>query len=212
MTRTSTCAAGIRTAQMQWARFAGVPLRSVPPVRPRPDYSRCYTDNLFEPLSSAMLDHLRRGDGNELDDDGVRPAKMAALHSSYAMACNFFHYWQWRDRPRLHALAGACSGPAVTDFRHLDVPQLLKHLLGLRRRSAERPAHLMYLYFDGTGDEGRLHREEVAYFGVQAAADLVGFSALSYQTVMARLDVHRAGHPAWFDYMTKRDFGAPAVV
>ena len=91
------------------------------------------------------------------------------------------------------------------------MPQLLKHLLGLRRRSAERSTQLVYLYFDGPGDEGRLHREEVARFGVQAAADRVGFSAPSYQTVMTRLDIHRAEHPAWFDYMTKRYFGAAAV-
>ena len=43
-----------------------------------------------------------------------------------------------------------------------------------------------------------------------AQNDDVAFSALSYQEVMERLASHRATHPSWFAYMTRRYFTGDA--
>jgi hypothetical protein len=70
-------------------------------------------------------------------------------------------------------------------FRFLDVPQLLKHALGLARKEAGAYA-LCYIYFDLHGPERERHADEVARF-----RDLVGgeirFSALTYQQLFDRL-------------------------
>jgi len=53
-------------------------------------------DNLFVDLSDAARAEFAAGDGGELGSPTAR-GKMQALHSSSAMACNFFEYWRGRD-------------------------------------------------------------------------------------------------------------------
>jgi hypothetical protein len=52
--------------------------------------------NLLEPLSACSRRDLGAGDGSELGKGGGR-GKIQALHSSAALACNFFDYWRGRD-------------------------------------------------------------------------------------------------------------------
>jgi len=52
--------------------------------------------NLFEPLSACSRRDLASGDGSELGKSDGR-SKIQALHSSSALACNFFDYWRGRD-------------------------------------------------------------------------------------------------------------------
>ncbi len=111
----------------------------------------------------------------------------------------------WNGRPHVRSLAEACC-TGNSGYQHLGVPQLLKHLLGLRRRGAGRQTHLLYLYFDGTGAAAERHRDEISRFGSAVASDGVGFSAVSYQTVMARLAPYRDHHRSWFEYMSTRYF------
>ncbi len=284
-----TCVRDLREAQLRWATKACLPRVDAPAGQPRSYYLRDYSLNLLEPLSPDTQRRFEAADGNELAHDGKRPAKMAALHSSSALACNFFHYWQsrdlvglvldacglpvegitrfaletklpidtrfkyppnldacvtyanestvalsgieckfcepfagkrttlsakyldhaltplWKERPALLALAETCTGQD-SGYVHLDVPQLLKHLLGLRKQSLGRPTHLLYLYFDHKGPAATRHRDEIQRFTSVTRADDVGFSALSYQAVMAQLAPHRATHPLWFQYMTARYF------
>src|SRR5262249_54846211 len=54
-------------------------------------------------------------DGNEFSRRGEKPAKIAALHSSSALAVNFFDYWRHRDKSALAAL-GPRNGP-ITQVR-----------------------------------------------------------------------------------------------
>ena len=53
--------------------------------------------NLRQCLSTRALDGYANGDGSELKDTSRGPAKMKALHSSAALAANFFDYWTDRD-------------------------------------------------------------------------------------------------------------------
>jgi len=61
------------------------------------DSSGCYTKaldaNLFQPMHSDTLADFQRGSGDELGENGRR-GKMQALHSSSALAVNFFDYWR----------------------------------------------------------------------------------------------------------------------
>jgi hypothetical protein len=56
----------------------------------------------------------------------------------------------WDGIPALRAIAGRCCDSNVEDFTHLDVPQLLKHVLGLRRRTGPHGC-LSYRYYDPFG-------------------------------------------------------------
>lgn len=68
-------------------------------------YLRTVEVNLFQPLSEAARNAFALGSGNELFDTASRPAKMRALHSSSALAVNFFDYWTVKDsRPLASAL------------------------------------------------------------------------------------------------------------
>ncbi len=63
-------------------------------------YVENLAENLFEPLKQDSLDEFIRGRGDELE------SKMLALHSSSALVVNLFHYWRYRDVPRLAVSMG----------------------------------------------------------------------------------------------------------
>lgn len=54
-------------------------------------------ENLYQPMSARALHAFSMGSGSELLDTALRPAKMKALHSSAALAVNFFDYWADRE-------------------------------------------------------------------------------------------------------------------
>lgn len=56
-------------------------------------YLQTYAENLFRPLSEMALTSFEKGSGSELVGRDGAPAKMRALHSSSALAVNFFDYW-----------------------------------------------------------------------------------------------------------------------
>jgi hypothetical protein len=109
----------------------------------------------------------------------------------------------WEQMPALRSLAAGCANPSSDDFRHLDAPQLLKHLLGLRRRSGAR-GNLLYLFYDVPGAEGARHCDEISRFTEATNRDGVRFTSLSYQTLLLRLSEQRTAHREWVDYMTER--------
>src|SRR5208282_586444 len=59
-------------------------------------YCGCVDDNIFRGLSLAARKDFKNGDGAELGKEGVR-GKIQALHSTSALACNWFDYWRHRD-------------------------------------------------------------------------------------------------------------------
>ena len=71
-------------------------------------YCACVDDNIFRTLSLGAREDFENGDGTELGKGGKR-GKIQALHSSSALACNWFDYW--RDK-NLEPLAQAFGKPA----------------------------------------------------------------------------------------------------
>ena len=98
----------ILEGQRAWARNAGLD-------SDRKGYLRSCEANLFQPMNvetKAAFDH---GSGSELRDSARSPAKMRALHSSSALAVNFFDPWVDEDvGPLLRALGvDGASGAAI---------------------------------------------------------------------------------------------------
>lgn len=89
--------ASLLKQQLDWAHSASL----------KPDhrgYLENYELNLQQKLSPSAREAFQNGSGTELLPTERRPAKMAALHSSSALAVNAFDYWS--DKP-LNAVADA---------------------------------------------------------------------------------------------------------
>ena len=69
-------------------------------------YCGCADDNIFQGLSEGARKDFESGDGTELGKRGER-GKIQALHSSSALACNWFDYWRGRDTTPLARAFGA---------------------------------------------------------------------------------------------------------
>ena len=99
----------IRNAQQAWARSRGIPFYSR-------GYVREVEANLWQPLSPRALQGFERGAGSELS------RHMRVLHSSSALAANFFDYWAQVDARwnRLLDVAGGSvrffQGPPLHDY------------------------------------------------------------------------------------------------
>jgi hypothetical protein len=90
----------IRVRQRAWATRTGITFD--------PDgYCACLDDNIFRGLSPGARRDFESGDGAELGTGGER-GKIQALHSSSALACNWFDYWRGHD---LQPLSRAFSVP-----------------------------------------------------------------------------------------------------
>jgi hypothetical protein len=88
----------IKARQRAWATHKGLTLD--------PDgYCTCVDDNIFQGLSPGARKDFERGDGTELGKGGGR-GKIQALHSSSALACNWFDYWRGRDLQPLSRALG----------------------------------------------------------------------------------------------------------
>jgi hypothetical protein len=83
-------------------------------------YCGCIDDNLFARLSDAARQDFDRGGGGELGEPG-QPGKIQAVHSSSALACNWFDYWRDRDLGMLSDAFGV-SDPFVTLSLEAHVP------------------------------------------------------------------------------------------
>lgn len=110
----------------------------------------------------------------------------------------------WSDIPELRRLAEQIS-PDDNDFSYLHPAQLIKHILGLKRKFGRGGFRLLYLWYDVFGIEGKLHRAEVAQFTSLAKNAHIKFHSLTYQELIAELACHeRSAHPAYIQYVTER--------
>ena len=91
-------------------------------------------------------------------------------------------------------------------FEFLDPWQLLKHALGLAKALGNEFS-LYYLYYDWAGDEAETHKREVQRFA-DRVGDEVGFKALTYQEVYARLRASGQAETDYLDYLGARYFTA----
>jgi hypothetical protein len=62
--------------------------------------------NLFQPMNEFTRKAFDNGSGSELQDTRSRPAKMKALHSSSALAVNFFDNWVGKKSSALSSVLG----------------------------------------------------------------------------------------------------------
>ncbi len=94
----------IKDAQKSWAKSNDIPFDSK-------GYVGAVEDNFRQPLSACARNAFGRGAGSELK------GKMKALHSSSALATNFFDYWTDKDRtPLLWALGIDANNAKSLDF------------------------------------------------------------------------------------------------
>jgi len=98
----------------------------------------------------------------------------------------------WTGLSNLEAFARSIS-PEDTTYHHLHPAQLVKHVLGLTRKYGKEKCRLLYLWYDGLGEAGALHRKEIGIFADVVKQDGVKFHSLSYQELIARLVRTRAG-------------------
>ena len=84
----------LKKHQRDWAEAQGL----------EPDHRGYLVDvrsNLFKPMAPRTEAAFKKGSGSELKDTPNRPAKMKALHSSSALAVNFFDFWTEQDKSAL---------------------------------------------------------------------------------------------------------------
>jgi hypothetical protein len=90
-------------------------------------------------------------------------------------------------------------------FQHLDVPQLLKHMLGLATQS--KPWHLLLVWFSDPSPAGKDMEGEIMRFRELLGSDAPRFSAITYQELWGRLR-GRLGdeHGQYRHYLQERYF------
>lgn len=137
----------------------------------------------------------------------AKPHRHAAFKPKYFPADA--PLWFGRKLPKAQQLAEDLQHER-RHFTYLDAPQLLKHTLGLKSQDFAGSS-LLYLYFDAVGPEAEEHRREITRFQQQLDAG-VGFRALTYQDLVARLAAVRAeGMGSYLEYLTSRYVGIPTV-
>src|SRR4030067_2103436 len=98
----------VKARQRVWAKNQDIDID-------RDGYCSTLEENLFHPLSKACRDEIAGGDGSELGKAGTR-GKIQALHSSTALACNFFDYWRKQELALLAAAFGLSESPCRLAF------------------------------------------------------------------------------------------------
>lgn len=95
--------------QRHWAESIGLAADSR-------GYLNTVEANLLRQLSDSTRMAFENGSGSELQDTPSRPAKMKALHSSSALAVNFFVGWMERDTSILAEALGLDSEISAIKF------------------------------------------------------------------------------------------------
>lgn len=108
--------------------------------------------------------------------------------------------WTLQKLPVCQSLA--TGSVDVAPFKYLDAPQLLKHALGLARKTSNFELH--YIYFDWKCPEGAVHADEVARFGELVGKE-IRFRTMTYQELFRRLDhTARPDDRAYLEYLHAR--------
>ena len=108
----------------------------------------------------------------------------------------------WADQglPRLQAVANSLRDGS--SYYHVDVPRMLKHALGLARKTGLY--ELYYIYFDWTSPEREAHADELARFR-DSIGEEIRFRTMTYQEVFKRLaQSARPGDEDYMGYLTAR--------
>lgn len=93
-----------------------------------------------------------------------------------------------------------------TSFPFLDVPQLLKHILGLTTRFGKRGFELLYLWYDYHPSlEAEKHRREISEFEKYISSE-VSFRKMTYQELFRRIRDNSEADLKYIDYLAERYF------
>ena len=110
----------------------------------------------------------------------------------------------WNDIPATYDFAKTIC-PNDTKFRYFHPAQLVKHILGLKRKFAKEGFRLLYLWYDVLGEEGSVHRKEIEAFSEVVKSDGVKFHSLSYQELIVKLsNEYRSEHEKYIRYISDR--------
>ena len=88
----------------------------------------------------------------------------------------------WSDIPGLYDFAKSICPDE--NFIYLHSAQLIKHILGLKRKFRKNGFRILYLWYDVLGKEGAIHRDEINKFYEIAKVDGIYFNAMSYQELI----------------------------
>jgi len=83
----------IKSKLQLWAIRKGIPLIGSKIIKGGKYYTQNRDDNFFLPPSSPTENDFKNANGQEFGN-GIDPGKIQALHSSSALAVNFFEYWK----------------------------------------------------------------------------------------------------------------------
>jgi hypothetical protein len=110
----------------------------------------------------------------------------------------------WKGIPNIKNLAVKIS-PEDNIFKYLHPAQLIKHILGLKRKYGKSGFRLLYLWYDVPGYEGCEHRKEIEEFTKIVKQDHINFHSISYQELIIKLkkDFYK-GNEEYIDYLTDR--------
>lgn len=109
----------------------------------------------------------------------------------------------WSDIPTLHHFAKSICPDE--NFVYLHSAQLIKHILGLKRKFGKNGFRLLYLWYDVLGKEGAVHRDEIDRFKEITKADGIYFNAISYQElILALSNEFRQEHAGYIEYLSER--------
>jgi hypothetical protein len=114
----------------------------------------------------------------------------------------------WNGISKLRTLAESIvrrSG-VRTDFEYLDVPQLIKHILGLKS-SYGGSFCLLYLWYKVNSPEATRHEEELARFSA-SIKDEINFRTMTYQDLFNRIRHLPDVDSTYIEYLEQRYFTA----
>jgi hypothetical protein len=112
----------------------------------------------------------------------------------------------WNGIPKVKALAETIvqQSGARSDFEYLDVPQLIKHILGLTCSYGDQFS-LLYIWYEIDSNEAKQHEQELARFSI-GVKDEISFQTTTYQDLFMRIRHLPDVNPAYLEYLERRYF------
>jgi len=93
---------------------------------------------------------------------------------------------------------------ARTDFEYLDVPQLIKHILGLTSCYRGKFS-LLYLWYKIDSNEAKQHEEELDEFSIRIK-DEISFQIMTYPELFNKIKQLPDVDSAYLKYLERRYF------
>lgn len=113
----------------------------------------------------------------------------------------------WNDLPNIKEKRNITT-------KHLDYPQLIKHILGLKNSKYKENFTLLYLWYDVPGtEEAKKHEEEIDKFAKIVGEDNINFCHITYQKVISYLEEnYKNEHEDYIKYLVERYSKYPSTL